>query len=219
MKHFFKKNLKWVWKQRGFVLPFTLLICAIMLLISIGISSVLVKQITFSGLSRDSQIAYFAADNALACALSVEETYSYNGAGLFLSDPSLVNDWAADVDSKIDSIRLLRENNDPQLFPLAIKRADIQCGQSYIFDTTPSGSDFTVSNIPFARVVPDTGDTEYGVTTSFKMKMKIDDSTFRCAKVTVNKTATYKQIIAQGYSRCNQSSGTIERAVVYSTVQ
>ena len=74
-------------EKKGFVLPFTLFICGIMILISLSISTLLTKQMYFSQLARDSQMAYYAADNAVACTLSVDETYTdENGMGIFSSD-------------------------------------------------------------------------------------------------------------------------------------
>lgn len=221
MKQFLKKYKNNIVFGKGFVLPFTLLICAIMLLISVGISSVLIKQITFSNIQRDSQAAYYAADNALACAISVDETYTYNGKGLFPSDSTSV-DPTGDMTIQLLDIKNLRAAIEPPLMPLADKLIDIRCAQSAIFEVSSVTSDFTTGK-PFSRTYPDPMGgpdiTELGVATTFKMKMKIDDGTYRCAKVTVNKTATYKQIIAQGYSQCDRPRGSIERAVVYSTVQ
>jgi hypothetical protein len=40
---------------------------------------------------------------------------------------------------------------------------------------------------------------------------------YRCAKVTVNKTPSFRQIISQGYAQCDNPNGTVERAVVNTT--
>jgi len=49
--------------------------------------------------------------------------------------------------------------------------------------------------------------------------MNLGDNTERCAKVTVNKTPNYRQIISQGYASCPGTRGStpIERAVVSET--
>lgn len=205
----------------GFVLPFTLLICAIMLLISVGIAAVLIKQIYFSNLGRESQIAYYAADNALACAVLMEETYAFGASGLFPSDPLVLVTGAnvAAMEAKLDAINELRAAIEPPITPLASSLIDIKCAQSAMFDTNTSVSDFTANTL-FQREIPGPPVTiEEGITSTFNMKMKVDDGEYRCAKVTVNKTETYTQIVAQGYSRCDSTRNTIERAVVYSTVQ
>lgn len=196
----------------GFVLPFTLLIVAIMLLISVSISTVLVKQIYFSNISRESQAAYYAADNALACAVSIDETYQENGLGIFPYDSTIATTLAnkTNMQTRLDALNTIRSLNIPVLAPLAVSLNTIMCAQSVIFDTG-GVSNFTAKDVF-------THGSETGITSIFTMKMDLGDGTFRCAKVTVNKTASYKQIIAQGYSQCNRTSGFVERAVVYSTV-
>lgn len=63
------KNSKFKIKNYGFVLLFSLLISSILLATGLGISRLMVKQITLAGLSRESQVAFFAADSGLECAL------------------------------------------------------------------------------------------------------------------------------------------------------
>jgi Tfp pilus assembly protein PilX len=220
MYRLFKQKMRKKENVQGFVLPFTLLICAIMLLISVGISTVLMKQIYFSNLSRESQAAYYAADNALACAVSIEETYVYNTSGIFPYDPFFVttSENILDMNAKIVAINAQRAAIDPPESALAPTLADVKCAQSEIFNTSTTISDFTVDSANFVRKIDGQPD-ELGKTSNFKMKMRIADGEYRCAKVTINKTATYKQIIARGYSRCDRPNGTIERAVVYTTVQ
>ncbi len=212
----FKNSSK---SRSGFVLPFTLLICAIMILLSVGISSILIKQIHFSNIGRESQLAYYAADNALACTLMVEETYSYNGAGIFPSDPNITYTSAnlENMETVVDSVNNLRAQIEPPLTPLASNLSEIRCAQSEIFNTQANLSNFETS--AFTRTVEGSSTPELGVSSSFMLRIKINDDTYRCAKVTFNKTATYKQIIAQGYPRCDRQVGSIERAVIYSTVQ
>lgn len=221
MKNFIKKYLKISFiKQQGFVLPFTLLICAIMLLISLSISTILSKQIYFSNLARDSQTAYYAADNAMACTLAIDETYVDDyGVGIFPYASTTPVDSNAEM-SYMSQILLViqsrRAATDPPMTNLASTLTDIQCAESRVFDTVTSN--FTISPVVFSREIPAYAlvatSTEYGRTSTFFMKMALGDGTFRCAKVTVNKTQSYRQIISQGYSRCDRPDGSIERAVI-----
>jgi hypothetical protein len=215
MNYFLQQYTSTLNKPRGFVLPFTLLICAIMLLLSVSISAILMKQIYFSNIARDSQSAYYAADDALACALSVEETYQDGTSGIFPYESSIVSttENIEVMQARLEAINALRAAIDPPFTPLAAKIEDIKCAQSLIFDTTADLSDFTVETASFSW------NGELGKTSSFNMKMDLGDGTFRCAKVTINKTASYKQIISQGYSRCDRTLGSVERAIIYSTVQ
>lgn len=204
-------------KIRGFVLPFTLFICAIMILLSVSISAILTKQIYFSTIGRESQIAYYAADNAIACTLSVDETYvDEDGNGIFPFDSTqLPSDFRTSMENILASVNSLRTLMGATT--LGDTLDDIKCAQSKIFSVAPDPTDFTVSATKFTRDLP-LGGTEDGVTSSFMMKMDLQDGTFRCAKVTVNKTATYRQIIAQGFSRCDRPDGSIERAVVNTSI-
>ena len=121
----------------------------------------------------------------------------------------------------------------------SITLANIRCGQSQIF--APGGSptfnpNFIVATTTYEYhfihpndATPSAGlpEIEYGQSSSYNMKMDlgVDPSDimgivhlYRCAKVTVNKTPSFRQIIAQGYSNCNYGAGAIERAVVNTTV-
>lgn len=222
MNYFYRQQKISKQSKRGFVLPFTLLISAIMLLISVGIAAVLMKQIYFSNLGKQSQLAYYAADAALACAISIEDTYVDGVTGIFPDDvaTSTTAENITAMDSKLQAINNLRALMDPPLSLLAPTLGDIKCAQSEIFNTA-SPYDFEANTV-FHRIVPAheaiPATTEDGITSTFNMKMQIAGGEYRCARVTVNKTPTYKQIIAQGYSRCGSSVGTIERAVVYTTV-
>jgi hypothetical protein len=216
MKYLFKQNSIITQKLRGFVLPFTLLICGIMLLISVSISTILNKQIYFSNIARSSQAAYYAADNALACTLAIEEIYSDGATGFFPYDTSLntTEEHRGSMQDKLYDLnsRILAAGGQP----LASTINEIKCAQSLIFDTSPITSNFTVESENFVRKIEGEPDDE-GKTSSFSMKMKIADNDYRCAKVTIHKTPTYKQVISQGYSRCDRPDGSIERAVVYTT--
>lgn len=54
---------------KGFSLLFTVLIISIILSLSLGIGSIVLNQIKLSGTGRESQIAFYAADAGIECAL------------------------------------------------------------------------------------------------------------------------------------------------------
>jgi len=54
---------------RGFAILFTLLIVSITLSISLGVYNLLIGEIILSGTGRDSQLAFYAADAGVECAL------------------------------------------------------------------------------------------------------------------------------------------------------
>jgi hypothetical protein len=194
---------------RGFILPFTMLLVTIILLVAGTGSKLLSKQLYFSKLYKQSQVAYYAADDAISCALAIDDAFlNINGLGIFPGgeggDP---DDY---IEGVIDDVNDVRISNG--LPPIA--RNDVECGQVQIFNE--SESDFEVSLVDYEHNGP--SGLEIGKTSTFAMSMPIGDGTFRCAKVTVNKTPTFRQIIAQGYAACSSSAGTVERAVVNTTV-
>ena len=214
MQNFFKKNNRSTSpSRRGFVLVYTLFVCAIMLLISTSISVSLVKQIYFSRLSRQSETAYFAADSAIMCTIDIDDTYvDQNGFGIFPHDPTSV-DPSADVQAVLDHINEVRAARSLDTLS---SLNDIVCARSTIFD--PVANDFAIATTTFTRTTTEAPFFEDGKTSTFTMKMDTGDGNYRCAKVTVNKTETYRQIIAQGYATCDLTGGAIERAIVNVTL-
>ncbi|MBI5787123.1 MAG: hypothetical protein HY446_01060 [Candidatus Niyogibacteria bacterium] len=55
--------------SKGFTLLFSLLFVSATLAISLGVSDLLISQISLSGTGRDSQFAFYAADSAAECAI------------------------------------------------------------------------------------------------------------------------------------------------------
>ena len=55
--------------KKGFTLLFTVLFISASLAISLGLSSLVIGQIQLSGSGRDSQLAFYAADSGVECAL------------------------------------------------------------------------------------------------------------------------------------------------------
>jgi hypothetical protein len=215
-----KKNItqyyRSVLQSKGFVLPFTLFVTSMMLLITTSISTTLIKQLYFSKLARQSQAAYYAADNAIACTMLIDDTYRDADGGFFPYDPNVdVVNTQSYLTDKLSAVNTQRGIDG---LPSLISWDDVVCGQSTFFKVGPPNY-FEVSTTPFERTLPSplTG-TESGWTSTFKVKMKLDDNNFRCATVTVNKTPTWRQVISQGYALCDRPDGSVERAVINTTV-
>lgn len=195
--------------KRGFILPFTMLLVAIILLVVGTGSKILSKQLYFSKVYRQSQTAYYAADDAVSCAIAIDDAFiGLDGYGIF---PGGTSD---DPDEYIEAV--ITNVNDQRLLDglSTITRDDVECAQVPVLDV--SESDFTVSLTDYEYNGP--SGLETGKTSTFNMSMPIGDGTFRCAKVTVNKTPSFRQIIAQGYAQCDSALGSVERAVVNTTV-
>lgn len=188
---------------KGFVMPFTLLICSIMILITTSVSAILLKQIYFSQLARQSQIAYYAADTAMQCAITVDETYHSGVYGIFPYDSSDSGNPGAADEQILDAFDATT-GNKPSSYE------DIKCAQSFIFKNENNDpTKYEHEAITYLGLD--------GYTSRFNMQMDVGDGTFRCAKVIVKKTTAWRQIIVSGYSSCSKGSNTIERAIVNET--
>jgi hypothetical protein len=64
-----KNNQKHAQNQRGFTLLLAALVASITLSLGAAIYSITLKQLTLSGIGRDSQFAFYAADTSAECAL------------------------------------------------------------------------------------------------------------------------------------------------------
>ncbi len=192
---------------KGFILPFTMLISTLVLMVAGSAMTLLSKQLYFSRVYKQSQVAYYAADDALACALQIDDSYvGPDGLGIFPSSTTTsANSYIDGVFTYVKTARGLA----------AASKNDIECAQVPIFDTAVTA--FATST-NFYQYTPPVGPVEKGVTSVYSMRMPLGDGTFRCAKVTVNKTATFRQVISQGYAKCDTANGSIERAVVNTTI-
>ena len=172
-------------------------------------------------------MAYYAADDAISCAISIDDGYvAADGLGIFPSSSTTPTTPLLYIDDVLAYVNLTRTP--------AVARANVTCGQSQIFAAGGSPSfdpDFTITNnnftYYFTNPLTSLPDVEYGVTSSYNMQMDLgldpSDITgirhlYRCAKVTINKTQSFRQVIAQGYSSCNGTGDTVERAVINTTV-
>lgn len=213
MKHIFHSTYIRTLRRnssRGFILPFTMLISTLVLLVSGNVLVLLSKQLYFSKIYRQSQLAYYAADDAMACALAIDDAYiGPDGLGIF--PYSTTTDAMEHINNTLTYINFKREIDG---FP-AMVLSDIACARVPIFDTL-SPTNFTVSTTTYYFTLGST--TEDGITVSYNMRMPLGDGTFRCAKVTVNKTPAFRQFISQGYAQCDNPNGTVERAVVNTTI-
>lgn len=200
----------------GFVLPFTMLISALILFIVSGAMTRLSKQFYFSKIQKQSNIAYYAADDAVACIISVDDAFvGADGLGIFPSSATLdlVNDANTYINDIFTYVNNQRTSNGQASIPSI---NDIRCASVSVFDPSLSGPRFTISPTPYQYNTTVNGlpVTESGVTVSTKLKMDIGGGNFRCALVTVHKTLSFRQVISQGYADCDNTINSIERAVV-----
>lgn len=203
-----KENIN---NSRGFVIPFTLLVCVIILSVSTGISVILAKELYFSKLSRESQDAYYAADNGLMCAIAIDDAYIDPATGLGIFESGAVT--ADQVLTKVNAERALK-----LLDPLNLYGGSnpIKCATSEIFNPITDGYNVDSSY----SHINSSGNVESGKSSTFTLHMDLGYGITRCTKVTVNKTSNYRQIISQGYAECpgtRSNKYSVERAIVDET--
>lgn len=193
--------------NKAFILPLTLLITTIILAVATGITTILLKQMLFSRLSRESHTAYYSADTGLSCAVYIDDAYinQSNGIGIFEYDPADTSGtWSQLTLDSVNGARVAR------VIPVVPTLNNIICATTPVFNV--ASSSMATSTYLSSVGLP------IGVTTIFNLTMDLGDGTTRCAEVTVNKTATFRQIISRGFNTCNKgSSNFIERAVVNTT--
>lgn len=144
--------------RHGFVLPFTMLISVLILFVTTSALTLLSKQTYSSRIYRQSQSAYYAADDAMACALSIDDTYvGADGMGIFPSstttDPSTYID---DVIAYVNAKRLAKDVPEPTSSRTGASA--ITCGQAPIFE--PATSSFAISPTNYVFHSIDSGDEE-----------------------------------------------------------
>lgn len=183
-------------KYKGFILPLALVLVTLILTVAGGITTIIGKELFFSRLERDSNTAYYIADTAMECATFLDETFvNSDGSGIF-EDP---------VNTATTTLTYINFSRQAAGIPTLLL-SDIRCASVPIFDST--ASDFAVEDGLAA-------DGSASKITTYTMKMDAGNGLTSCAKVIVNKTNTWRQIIARGFNTCNfGSKNVLERAVV-----
>lgn len=73
---------------KGFVILFTILIAAIIMVIGLGIYSIASRETVLSGTAREAQYAFYAADTGVECALYAQHLDLTSGNAPILNSPS-----------------------------------------------------------------------------------------------------------------------------------
>lgn len=190
------KNLKF--QTRGFILPFAMMLSYVILIISMGISDILTKEMFFSFIGRESQIAYYAADAGLDCALYLDAAFvdSSSGVGIFPSDK---------IDGTWEGIVL----NQSQY---ALATSTIRCAGAEIFNADSAKSNYKTTAIDGSNPVN-------GVESTFMLRMVQGTTNDSCALVSIDKKVTTststRRIISRGYNTCDMNNKKlVERAIV-----
>ena len=120
-------------EHEGFVLLFTILISAIIMMIGLGIFSIATRETALSGGAVQAQYSFYAADGGVECALFAQSTSQITPRGSF-SCGSGANGTANAPISIIGG-------SSPYAFDVMIDPVQMTCAHVTIFDTTnASGS-------------------------------------------------------------------------------
>jgi hypothetical protein len=190
--------------KKAFIMPLALTLSALILTVAGGITMIIGKELFFSRLTRESATAYYAADTALECATVIDESYNgTEGNGLFQYD--LINE----ATSTLNYVNTVRQAQGIRTLLLT----DIKCASVSLFDSTQSNFTTTTTDRTGALLQDPNGNQT--VISSFTMTMDTGEGTITCAKVTVEKSISWRQIIARGFNSCNfGTKNLLERAVI-----
>ncbi len=201
--------MKTIFKQfrsdkKAFIMPLTLTLAALILTVAGGITMIIGKELFFSRLTRESATAYYTADTALECATVVDESYNgTDGNGLFQYD--LLNE----ATSTLNYVNTIRQAQGIRTLLLT----DILCASVPILDSDRSSFTTTTTDSTGSALQDPYGNQT--VMSSFTMMMDTGEGTVACAKVTVEKSLSWRQIIARGFNSCNfGTKNLLERAVI-----
>lgn len=200
----------------GFILPLTMVLMTLILLVSVGITSIIVRQAKFSRIIKDSQVAYNAADMAVGCTTYIDNTFTNSSTtyGIFPTDPVAYPVGTAADQTEINAtITDINNGRTTRGVPLLANSNAITCGGFKIFSPAESSIVYTAFTYTKSDLT-----TEAGKTSTFTVKIPLTNGEFRCAKVILNKSPSYGQIVASGYSTCDTySPSRVERVIVSST--
>lgn len=70
------KNLKFKLKEKGFILPFAVLLSGVILSIGLAVFNIILKEVILASSGRESQFAFYAADTGVECSLYWDSKYN-----------------------------------------------------------------------------------------------------------------------------------------------
>ena len=116
--------------HKGFVILFTILIAAIIMVIGLGIYSIASRETVLSGTAREAQYAFYAADAGVECALYAQYLDNTSGnASLIAPNAGLFNCGVNPA-----SFRGTGGINDPYIVKILVDPIRKTCAKVSIFD-------------------------------------------------------------------------------------
>jgi len=177
--------------EKGFTLLFAVLVSTLVLAVGASIISMAIRQTILSGIGRDSQFAFYAANTGVECGIYYDRLDSYN--------------FATSTDSSVDSGDIFCANN-------TLKEAD--------GDVTKTEEGDTYATTKFRLFFKDIGDNEeirdddleYCVDV-YVEKFAVDDDGNPVSNIgDAERYAT--KVLARGYNTCDTDNARrIERGL------
>lgn len=119
---------------RGFVILFTILIAAIIMVIGLGIYSIATREAVLSGTAKEAQYAFYAADAGVECALYAQSLdLAGNGTPIF-SPGSVTNFFCGDAMISLESGGQ-GSISAPYVFHMVVDKDKKTCAQVSVIDT------------------------------------------------------------------------------------
>lgn len=176
-----KINLK---NNKGFSLLFAVFISTLVLVVGASIISVSLRQLKLSGLARDSQFAFYAANTGIECAMYWDLRESYANDPVFISSNSQTpRDSSAPDAGAITCARLFFIDEDADNCDDPIDENNTWCVDS---DAEEATSYFRLKEFQ---------DVDYCVDVLVKKE-----------KITIPKERIKTTIEARGYNTCDNSN-------------
>lgn len=206
---------------RGFVLLYAVVISTLVLAVGISIISIATKQVAISGLGRESQFAFYAANTGTECALF----WDFHGflQPIVGSVPAAYarlavfpNPLTGVTDTEVPDAGVDGDGNPTG-------RSTVYCSATQVMSTDATKGAWTtgVSSCN-GNGTPCTGGTCYPCNhATFTVRLDPADQASACAVVTVQKTllSSYQvrtDIDSRGYNTCDPtSSRRVERGLRY----
>lgn len=230
--NFLKKKINK--NESGYILAFTLVVVAVLLLISISITRIIAKEMYFSRLVDNNRVAYFAADSGLECAQYIDNKLRDNTTGISIIlnavlgtnpkyefEQNILNNVFNSTSTVYSVNSEFNINTDPNnissILPKIYCASDNTYNQIFTVyaSTTQKVRDNLSGLVSSYNIV---GDSSHATTTfGFILKQKniAGDEVDRCVLVEFAKTrneiatdtivTSYFSINSTGYSSCNSS--------------
>jgi len=123
-------------QQKGFVILFTILISAIILMIGLGIFSIATRETVLSGTAREAQYAFYAADSGIECALYAQSV------GVFAKAGGTFKCGAGANDASVTGMGIFAQ---PYVFDILVYSTQKTCAHVTVFDINAGSARRVVS--------------------------------------------------------------------------